>query len=480
LARGGSRAGKSRAERGRLRGRRGLLALGAWLGLLCAGIPAQAGERPNLLLICVDTLRADRTSVYRYVHPTTPSLGAFAARGALFELVHAPMSETAPSTASILTGQYPARHGLLRNGLRLGEEARTLAEVLAGQGWQTAAIVSSFPLSARFGLAQGFDRFDDEFDPARASVSLEEWEGNRIPAGFDRRADETTRRAQRWLWARDRARPFFLFVHYFDPHSPYAVPKGFDPQLPLPPARDDAIGSSLEYRLEVRRYHEEIAFADHQIGELLEVVEREGLTDDTLVVVTADHGEGLLDHGHWLHGLDIYEEAVRVPLLVRWPGRIEAGLRVPGPALLVDLAPTLLELLGAEGGGPFDGRSLAGRLLGRPGELPAAPAYLYRRRFEKGVVDGIRVNGELFGVRLGRFKLIDHPEGDSDELYDLERDPGERRNLIESAPEEAAKLRDLLEAWRRTHAGPKPQAPPGEDERRALEALGYVEASPEP
>jgi arylsulfatase A-like enzyme len=454
--------------------------LGVWLFSLCAVIAAQGAERPNLVLICVDTLRADRTSAYGYLDETTPSLAAFAAQGALFEFAYAPMAQTAPSTASLFTGQYPARHGLLRNGLRLSEEARTLAEVLSDQGWQAAAIVSSFVLSERFGFAQGFERFDDEFDPAQASMTLKEWEGHRITTGFDRRAGDATRRAQQWIWARDRKRPFFLFVHYFDPHSPYAAPKGFDPKLPLPPKRDNPISSLLEYRVEVKGYHEEIAYVDQQIGNLLDVIDREGLADDTLVVVTADHGEGLWDHGYWLHGLDVYEEAVRVPLLARWPGKIEAGLRVAGPVALVDVAPTLFELLGAEDGSAFDGRSLAPKLLGKPGAAPAAPIYLYRRKYDKGVIEGIRVHGEFFGVRRGRFKLIEHTEGGRHELYDLEQDPGERHNLIDTAPEEAAKLHDLLTAWRSTHAETPSMVPLSDDEQRALEALGYVEPSRTP
>jgi arylsulfatase A-like enzyme len=430
-------------------------------------------------LICVDTLRADRTSAYGYEQETTPALKAFAAQGALFSLAYAPVSQTAPSAASILTGQYPARHGLLLNGVGLTQEARTLAEILTEHGYQSAAVMSSFVLSERFGFAQGFEHFEDDFDPATSTTGFQKWEGHDVPAGFDRRGGDATRRAQRWLWERDRKRPFFLFVHYFDPHAPYSVPEGFRPMLPLPAKRDDEIGSSLDYRHEVRRYHEEIAYVDRQIARLLEAIEREGLNDDTLVIVTADHGEGLWDHGYWLHGLCIYEETVRVPLLARWPGKIRAGQRIADPVELVDLAPTVLELLGVEFGDAFDGKSLAGALKGEPSTDPEDAVYLYRSDFGKVVFDGIPVDGALYGVRRGKFKLIEHERGGGHELYDLERDPGERHNLIDAAPEQAAELRGLLQAWRSKHEEHKPAAPLSEDDRRALKALGYIGPSAE-
>ena len=224
------------------------------------------------------------------------------------------------------------------------------------------------------------------------------------------------------------------------------------------------------------RYDEEIAFADAQLGELLDGLARLGLAERSVLAVTADHGEGLMDHGHMEHGVHVYEEQVRVPLLIRWPGRIAAGLRFDEPVALLDLAPTLGELLGmpAPDAG-YEGRSLAPALLGRE-TLRAAPIFLYRRHFAGERRGGQFVKGEKLAVREGRFKYIDGPEEGTRELFDLEADPGERRNLVLEQPQTAEALGALVEGWRAGRSGPanRPlQISP--EERRRLEALGYTE-----
>jgi arylsulfatase A-like enzyme len=444
---------------------------------------------PNVVLICVDTLRADHSSAYGYPRNTTPGLRRLAEQGVLFETAYAPMAQTAPSMATIFTGNHPATHGLDRNGLPLEERSRTLAEIFREHGYQTTAIVGSFVLDARFGFRQGFDVYQDDFDAEGASVKPGSWEGERVPAGFDRRADATTRRAAKWLWVeRDRERPFFLFLHYFDPHAPYEAPASFRPAFDgsePTSARSEGTDVSKPLRLAIRDYDTEVAFTDREIARFLTALDGVGLAASTLVVATADHGEGLLDHGHWLHGLDVYEETMRVPLILRWTGTLPAGVRLSEPVALVDLAPTLLALVGLRSGEPsrrFDGISLVPAMKGRSALDPKRPILLYRRYFERGVVDGIPVSGDLLGVRRGDLKLIDGSDDGFDALYDLEQDPREQRNLLPQSAERAAPLRDYLTSWRdhltsrRDAKGSgEPTRTLSEEERRALEALGYAE-----
>jgi arylsulfatase A-like enzyme len=279
--------------------------------------------------VTFDTTRVDHTSPAGYGRDTTPTLAALAREGAWFELAYAPTATTGPSHATLFTGLSPLRHGVLENGAPLGASLETLAERLAAEGWRTGAFVSSFVVSRRFAFDQGFAAFDDLFEQETSTYGEESWEGHGIEGAFDRRADATTERALRWLEANARAGPLFAWVHYFDPHAPYVPPASVAGRFE-PAAGADALAR------DVSRYDEEIAFADAQLARLLHALERLGLASNTLVVVTADHGEGLLDHGHMEHGVHVYEEQVRVPLVVRWPGRI-APRRIEGP---VELPPS--------------------------------------------------------------------------------------------------------------------------------------------
>jgi arylsulfatase A-like enzyme len=438
------------------------------LGLACA---RESGP-PNLVLISLDTTRRDHLSVYGYERETSPELAKLAAEGVRFGLAYAPSATTGPTHATLFTSLHPITHGVVKNGRVLTPAHVTIAERLRERGWATGGVVSSYVLDARFGYAQGFDAWDDEFDPATATVRNEAWEGARVEV-FDRRADATTQRALAWLdGARDAKRPFFLFVHYFDPHAPWVPPAGLAQRFP--PA--DAAGGGL--RALVARYDAEIAFADQQVGALLAGLDTRGLDEDTLVVVTADHGEGLMQHGHLLHGAQIYEEQVRVPLLLRWPGRLPAGRVIEGAVSLIDLAPTLLELLGVAPGAeaPLQGQSLVPVIEGTAAVDPARPIFLFRQHYEHGYDSGTPVAGEQYAVRLGDWKLILGPEEGTRLLFDVARDPRERRDLAVQEPERAAELERVIAAWRAEHTG-KESAPEAisEQDLERLRALGYVE-----
>lgn len=440
---------------------------------LCAACDPSSPEPPprNVLLVTIDTLRSDHCSVQGYARKTTPQLERFAGRGARFELAYAPTATTAPTHATILTSLYPIAHGLRKNGEVLNADLRTLAEILKDRGYRTAAVVSSFVLDAKFGFSQGFDAYDDDFEAASATMREQVWQDHEIGGAFDQPANIATDKAIRWLrQPRSAQQPFFLWVHYFDPHAPYVPPEPFASRF----TRQDA-DSDLE--AQIAAYDGEIAFADGEIGRLLEFIDSSALSPDTLVVITADHGEGLMQHGHPHHGAQIYEEAVRVPLLVRLPGRVAEGKTFGEPVELVDLLPTVLELTGIEAQGGLEGRSLAGVLEGREILDPLRPVYLHRRHYDPGQVGEIYVSGEMFGIRVGPWKYIEGVEEHTRELFNLENDPGERVNLYEPANAVVLELASGLQAWKKAsaRATPAPGAPVlSEEDEKRLRALGYL------
>jgi arylsulfatase A-like enzyme len=390
-----------------------------------------------------------------------------------FEHAYAASASTGPSHATLFTALAPPRHGVVKNGLRLAEQYETLAERLRAHRFQTAAVVSAFVLDARFGFGQGFDVYDDDFVAEQATVTVSEWEGHEVTGSFDRRGDHTTRRALRWLREeRDPARPFFLFVHYFDPHLSYAPPEPFasrfEAELPATASRLDRL---------VARYDGEIAFVDHALGELLRGLEELGLAETTLVIVSGDHGEGLMQHGILGHAVHLYEEAVRVPLLLRWPGRLPRHRSIPEPVGAIDVAPTALELLGLGPPGGVEGESLAPVARGEARLDAERAVYLHRRPYESAWVADLGrlyVNGSLFGIRQGRWKYIESDALGTRELFDLEEDPPERRNLAAANPGKLRGLAARLRSWREreTLAGPAEVSP---EDREALRALGYVD-----
>jgi arylsulfatase A-like enzyme len=435
-----------------------LPALLAPLALACA---RESGP-PNLLLISLDTTRRDHGSVYGYGRETTPNLERLAAQGVLFTLAYAPAPTTGPSHASLFTSLHPITHRVVKNGRVLAAGHRTLAERLRERGFATAGVVSSYVLDARFGWDQGFELWDDDFDRASATTMVPSGGGVEV---FDRTADATTRRAVGWLEGeRDASRPFFLFVHYMDPHEPWVAPPEFVQRFRTPDVPVDGV-SGL-----VARYDAEIAFTDHQIGELLAALDRLGLAEDTLVAVSADHGEGLLQHGELHHGTQLYEEQMRVPLLLRWPRGLPAGRVVDGAVSLIDLAPTLLELAGLapEAGDVMQGRSLVPVIRDREALDPLLPIFLFRP-------SNTEIPGEQYAVRQGDWKLIRGPGEGRRELFDLSKDPRERTDRAAEEPARADELEQHIAAWLREHErpDPAPDAVSPEDLER-LRALGYA------
>jgi arylsulfatase A-like enzyme len=442
----------------------------------CTRAPATRGApaRPDILLITVDTLRADHCSAYGYSRPTTPRMAALAARGVQFEVAYTSMATTAPAHATLFTGLLPRWHGLLKNGHVLAPSHATLAEVMAEAGYRTAAVVSSFVLDRRFGLHRGFASYDDRFSGERATLHPEKWQGLDVDAPFDRRADETSAHALAWLRAQgylDRARPaasppFFLWVHFFDPHHPYDPPAEHAAKFP-------ALGPR-ELDRDIAAYDAEIHFADAQVGALVDALGAAGALDRTLTVVTADHGEGLMQHGHMQHGVNLYEEAVRIPLVFHWPAALAPG-RVAAPAQLADLAPTLGALGGARWTVSGAGRSLQAVLAGREPLDPRREIFFQRRQYDGRVAARRHVEGEKYAVRAGRWKYIESRAEGTAELYDLVADPAEEKNLMPAMPAAAAGVPVRLAGWLRG-APVLPSAPPvASEDARKLRSLGYVQ-----
>ena len=415
-----------------------LLLIPLWFG--CSEPGPRASTKPgltgNLLLVTLDTTRADRLGCYGYEKASTPALDALAAGGVRFAHAVSSIPLTLPSHATLLTGLYPPEHALHFNTSgALNEQIQTLAEVLQEDGYRTAAFVSAFVLDSRYGLAQGFDLYDD----ALPQVGVAPHEIAEIPGNI------VTDRALAWL-EQNRDSKFFAWVHLFDPHDPYEPPEPFRSRLEHP-------------------YDGEVAFADSQVGRLLQWLDRSSLREDTLVVIVGDHGESLGDHGEDLHSFFIYDSAVRVPLIFSWPGRIEAAVVDSHAAGVVDVYPTILDLLGREVPEGVSGRSLLPLLTGSA--LEARPVYLETR------VPLVEYHwSALTGLTSRGWKYI---ESSKPELYNLQADPEESRNLIEEHAEIARKLDGQLDALSRSFRTHEPG--PAMLDQAALErlrALGYL------
>lgn len=404
--------------------------------LLSCGRREGAGSHPGapIVLVSIDTLRADRLPAYGYGGVATPAIDRLAAEGIVFENAYTHVPLTLPAHASVFTGRLPPDTGVRSNiGYRLEPDRHpTLPRLLADRGYATGAAVSAYVLRADTGIGSLFDFYDD---------SLEVWEAATLGA-LQRSGRETVRAALGWV-DRVRERPFFLFLHLFEPHSPYE---------PEPP-----------FRRYADPYDGEIATVDAILGDFFAELEKRGLYDDALVVLFADHGEGLGDHGEQEHGVLLYREALHVPLVVKLPGGAGGGRRVAAPAALVDLLPTLVA---AAGGNVPEG--LPGTSLLALGEGDAAPE---RSIYSETLYPRLHLGwSELRSLVDGRHHYI---EGPVPEIYDVVADPRETRDLRRERRREARELADRLAAIPLALSTPAAGDP---EEMARLTALGYVSA----
>ncbi len=408
--------------------------------------PSQKAQaaRPNVLLITIDTVRADHLGCYGYKNIRTPAIDALAASGVRFARAYSVVPTTLPSHSTILTGTYPMLHGMHDfSGNKLNQNQPTLATIFKAHGYATAAVIGAAVLDSRFGLNNGFDLYYDNFDFSRlAETNLDAMErpGNLV-------VDE----AVKWLRLNDK-KPFFLWVHLYDAHHPYTPPEPYATQY-----KD-------------RLYDGEIAFVDAQIGRLVKHLSANQLLGRTNIIVAGDHGEGLGEHGEKTHGFFVYNSTMHVPFIFK-PARAAKSLVLQQPVSLVDVAPTLLASAGLQSPSPMQGKSLLGLLQpSATAEISAAygETYLPRLHFNWS---------ELRALVDDRYHFI---EGPKPELYDLTADPKEVENLYAQKPAVSAELRNRLANVIRTNTpsaelAEKTSLDPAMAER--LKALGYAAVS---
>ena len=421
-----------------------LASASAWLyrARLSRAVRPEAGL--NLLLITVDTLRADALGCYGNTRVATPVIDRLAAAGVRFATAHGHNVVTLPSHCNILSGRLPTEHGVRDNsGFRFPENIETLATLLKRAGYVTGAFVSAFPLESRFGLTRGFDVYDDHFGGTgeTAAFHMEE-----------RRGADTVAAARRWLDTQ-AGRKTFTWIHVYDPHAPYAAPEPFASRFAAEP------------------YLGEVSAVDAALAPLLEPLLQGGDAGKTLVVLTADHGEALGEHGEATHGIFAYEGTLRVPLILFAPGHLPARV-VTSPAQHVDIVPTVLDLLKVAppaNAAPFAGRSLLTAVTGED----ASPRTAY---FEALSASLNRGWAPLHGVIRGGVKYIDLP---LPELYDLGADAKELANLVSREPVRLDEMRSLLSSAKSQDRGIARTAEDA-DVRERLRGLGYISASGTP
>jgi arylsulfatase A-like enzyme/Tfp pilus assembly protein PilF len=407
--------------------------------------------RPSILLITLDTTRADHLGAYGDANAQTPSLDRLASNGVLFERVVSAAPITLPAHVSLLTGRYPFAHGVRNNGnFRVSDDVPTLATTLHDRGYRTAAFVSAFVLDRRAGLSRGFDVYDDHLDTAGGRASEVE---------VERRGDRTGLAARNWLanhlHGSESGTPFLVWVHLYDPHDPYTPPPPFDDRF-----RDHP-------------YDGEIAFDDAVVGSLVGQLADSNAVSSTIVAVVADHGESLGEHGEVTHAMFVYESALRVPMIVGWPGHL-APARVGALVRGIDLAPTLLDLAGMPPLPDAQGQSL--RPLARGGKSGGmgAPSSAYGETY----FPLFFMNWTpLRSIQDDRWKLIDAP---APELYDLVNDPHEHFNVAAREPARTAALRRALDSLSGTNAGTMKPVKPDREAIEKLAALGYVGEAVDP
>jgi choline-sulfatase len=404
---------------------------------------AGCGRKPNVVLITFDTTRADALGYAANRPNLTPNLDQLAANGAWFSDCISSAPLTVPAHSTIMTGLLPYHHGARNNGTYILDKKNvTLAEMLKGAGYATHAIVSSFVLDSQFGLDQGFDSYDDDLSAGQQQKMF---------MFRETKATQTANKAIAWLkGGRPQKQPFFLWVHFFDPHADYEAPKEYAEKFPG------------------ERYQAEIAYTDHELGRVLKTLDELGLRDDTLIVMTADHGESLGDHGERTHGIFAYESTLHVPLLFSGKGVAKRG-RIDPLVRSADIVPTITEMLGLPTNN-VDGLSMTGLMKGAPEKARTAYSESFSPRLNFGW-------SELRSVQSADMHFIDAPRP---ELYDLKKDPEELHNLYISPDSVPSAARPIVLETRKIAAedpfnkGGQREAAVDPETKRKLAALGYV------
>jgi arylsulfatase len=447
-----------------------IIALAVGLSLLLLTAARQASER-NVILITVDTLRADHLGVYGYARNTSPNLDRFAKEGILFRHAFSHAPETNPSFSSLMTSHYPHETKVLHNGYILPPRAVTMAEILKANGYRTSAVVSNPTLRRGSGFEQGFDDYDDQ-------TELQD----RVRGRKERTAPRTTRAAIKWLEENSKKK-FFLWVHYMDPHGPYTAPSPYDTMfvehstggtrvLPINEGRNgkagipsyQQLGDHRDPAYYISQYDGEIRFFDHAFGELIQKIHKLGLLNNSLIVFSADHGEGMGEHDYYFaHREFVYNGLIHVPLIIRLPGQSSDVKEIRYPVAHVDLLPTVLDTLSINSSQMFRGKNL------------------FRQDTERDIFSETRSEGLRYALIRTGIKLIRSES--NHELYDLHNDFAETTNLMNGEMTAAvstrvADLKRKLDAIRQQDAlalGNPIRRSRDAEMRKKLRALGYVQ-----
>jgi arylsulfatase A-like enzyme len=454
-----------------------------------AKIAAQAKEaakkaeksRLNVVLVSIDTLRRDHVTAYGYPKETTPFMEQLAKESVVFDTAITVQTNTAPSHATMLTGLFPGSHGILLNGMQLKKDIPTMATILKEAGYVTGGFVSGWSLSQHTELQRGFDEYNAVFSGSRRDGIV------------------TYDLAKKWLKQQSKSgKPFFLFLHLFEPHFPYDPPAEnalkFLPdqkKLLAPTERPGLLpGLKSQLKLSARdvqeyeaRYDGEIVTCDGILETLISDIKRLKIKTKTIFVFLSDHGETLFER-EWVadHGGRVYDEQLRVPLLIRFPNKAHGGVRFDQQVQLTDVLPTVLDYLNIAKPDKLEGRSLQPLINGKKREKKPRPAFSQARSEPVRVPEiqaALSKEGLISSIRLPTIKLIEYPMKDGDwykQLFDLTTDPNERINIAKDRPDDVAKLHDQLSKWR-TQTGVNQQGPLPElskEVEKGLRALGYV------
>jgi arylsulfatase A-like enzyme len=413
-------------------------------------------KRPNVIFICVDTLRANRLACYGYKEIKTPHIDSVAKKGVLFSQAICQVPITLPSHCSMFTGLNPASHDVRENGTyRLDSSERTLAEVLKENGYRTAAFIGGFPLDSRFGLNKGFDFYDDDLTERKRARKKKLWQGHKV-SSFERKATYVIDSVTKWL-SSNKENNFFLFIHLFDPHAPYAPP--------------DPFKKTYNHQL----YDGEVAYVDYCLGKLFKKLKKWKILEEALIIITSDHGESLGEHDYYGHGKKLFEPSLRIPLIISFPSVIPQEKVIHSLVRSIDIMPTLLELLDLDPVRDIQGISLLPLISEETRDLSLTSygeTFFPRLRFDEA---------ELRSYRTERWKYIRYIKDNNtirEELFDLKNDLGEIQDVSkieESKTQELAFLLDeLIEIDRKKAVNKNTFFPMDEETKRKLKAMGYI------
>lgn len=424
-------------------------------------ISEDGNKKPNILFITIDTMRADRLGSYGYRDIKTPNIDKIAKNGVLFSQAFSQVPITLPSHSSIFTGLNPNKHNVRENGtFRLAESEMTLAEILRENGYTTAAFIGGFPLDSRFGLNQGFDFYDDDLYEKGFLSFLKlknkkkrRWQGHKV-SSFERPTGDVIESAIKWF-SDNRKKNIFIWVHLFDPHSKYMPPKPFN--------------SIYKGRL----YDGEVAYVDHSLGELFKRIEKWRILNDTLIIITADHGESLGEHNYSGHGTNLYDQSMRIPLIISYPSLLPQRRVVKNLVRSIDIMPTVLDILEITSSSNIQGLSLTPLIFQNDNSDIKLTSYgetLYPK---------LRFGGEeLRSYQTEKWKYIRYIEDDKivkEEMFDMQNDPKELINLADKKEILIEKFSHKLNDLMKVKGTSDTALTMDKETENKLKSLGYIQ-----